>query len=41
MLFRSTLDTKEMLGVHGLTTFEEYTLDYEILQEIGEDEKED
>ena len=26
-----TLDTKDMLGVHGLTTFEEDTLDYDIL----------
>ena len=31
-----TLDTKEMLGVHGLTTFEEDTLDCEILQKVGE-----
>ena len=35
-----TLDTKEMLGVHWLTTFEEDTLECEILQEVGEDEKE-
>ena len=33
-----TLDTKEMLGVHGLITFEESTLDCEILQKIGEEE---
>ena len=35
-----TVDTNEMLGVHGLITFEEDTLYCEILQEVGEDEKE-
>ena len=35
-----TLDTKEMLGVHGLIISKEDTLDSDELQEVGEDEKE-
>ena len=31
-----TLETKEMMGVHGLTTSEGSTLDCEILQKVGE-----
>jgi len=34
-----TLDTKEMLGVHGLITSKGSTLDYEILQKVEEEEK--
>ena len=33
-----TLDTKEMLGVHGLITSEGSPLDCEILQKVGEEE---
>ena len=35
-----TSDTNEILGLHGLITFEEDTLDCEILQKVEEDEKE-
>ena len=34
-----TLNTKEMLGVHELTTSKESTLDCEILQKVGEEEQ--
>ena len=36
-----THDTKEMLGVHGLITYKEDTLNCDDLQDVGEDEKED
>ena len=35
-----TLDTNMTLGVHGLITLEKNTLNCEILQKVGEDEKE-
>lgn len=33
------LDTKEMMGAHELTTSKGSTLDYEILQKVGNEEE--
>ena len=35
----NTLDTNMTMGVHVLITLEKNTLDCEILQKVGEDEK--